>query len=502
MKKNKIALSIFALLLGLVFILICIEHFRGEFALDARLKQLRAQGEKLNYKELVPPKIPPEQNAAIVLTALTNELQPFFELSKQAPLTMTFAKPGIAIASWQRDSWEVDKKTSNTWSKFGPEIATANPHLAKLESIWTKNGFDDGYDYAKGFTDTNFNSMLVVCRQTSLLLDEAAENDLRTGDLESARRHLHSILAMTRCFGTEPLVIDQLVDAACARSASRETWSALQAKGWTEDQLADLQSAWESINDFPSAMAKSCELEQAMTLDFFRQIRASKSKELDQLHLFESVGDLLPDYNPGPPTHGFVLNYIHLPLWRVAWAAQDELRAIHKWMPLVEAGKIATNKSWADIKSRFSADELEPSFLGLGIAPSSKLGFYNRCRFLFSSEPFSLNGTTLLRRPLEVETEKNMIITVIALKRYELRHGKPAAQLTDLVPEFIASVPLDRMDGKPLRYRLNADGGFTLYSVGLNCTDDGGNPGPEKPLKDFHNIWEGWDAVWPTAALD
>ena len=48
------------------------------------------------------------------------------------------------------------------------------------------------------------------------------------------------------------------------------------------------------------------------------------------------------------------------------------------------------------------------------------------------------------------------------------------------MPEFVPKVPLDPVDGQPLRYRRNADGTFLLYSVGENGKDDGGNPALNK----------------------
>ena len=43
-------------------------------------------------------------------------------------------------------------------------------------------------------------------------------------------------------------------------------------------------------------------------------------------------------------------------------------------------------------------------------------------------------------------------------------HPAPSTQL-------LASVPLDAVDGQPLRYRRNADGTFSLYSIGENGVD-------------------------------
>ena len=59
-----------------------------------------------------------------------------------------------------------------------------------------------------------------------------------------------------------------------------------------------------------------------------------------------------------------------------------------------------------------------------------------------------------------------MTLAAIALKRYELRHGKLPASLEALVPEFLSTVPYDYMAAKPLSYRLKADGSYVLYSVG------------------------------------
>lgn len=500
MKKFKARVLIaVALFFGAILAFLCIEHFRGEFALNARLKQLAANGEKLDYKELLPPKPAPEQNAALDLFALTNDLTPFFDLAKFAPSMTILTAPGRAAPSWQQNSREIDKNNTNSWDEFGPEIEKAGPALARLESIWPKTEYDDGFDYAKGFLDSYPLSLLIFSKQTSVLLSEAVGNDLRRGDLEAARKHLRSLLAVVKASGKEHLVISQLVDEACASYAWDSTWCALQAPGWTEAQLVELQTAWETANDFPSSMAKSCELEQAMTLDDFRRLRGSQSKAISRLVIWDSLPGIFKGDAGGPPTRGFWLRFVHLPVWRIAWAAQDELQGLNQWKTLVEAAKMADAKPWFEVRDLFPAGDLEPSVLGLGISISHKeIGLYDRSRFLFSSEPFSVNGSTILR-PQELETKKNLVITAIALKRHELRHGKPAAALTDLVPEFLAAVPLDRMDGKPLRYHLNADGTFNLYSVGLNCTDDGGDPQPEKPLEKFGNIFQGKDAVWPVA---
>ena len=109
------------------------------------------------------------------------------------------------------------------------------------------------------------------------------------------------------------------------------------------------------------------------------------------------------------------------------------------------------------------------------------------------------------KKVMKVETARQMTITAIALKRFQLKHGNYPAQLSELAPEFLASVLLDPVDGQPLRYRLNSDGTFLLYSIGENGKDDGGNPALEKDIESSSFGWQNphaLDWVWPQPATD
>ncbi|MGA2854987.1 MAG: hypothetical protein ABSE90_12760, partial [Verrucomicrobiota bacterium] len=82
-------------------------------------------------------------------------------------------------------------------------------------------------------------------------------------------------------------------------------------------------------------------------------------------------------------------------------------------------------------------------------------------------------------------------------------HGNYPADLNSLVPEFVTAVPLDLVDGQPLRYRRNADETFLLYSVGENGKDDGGDPTLEKGAESSSFNWQNphaLDWVWPQPA--
>ena len=101
-------------------------------------------------------------------------------------------------------------------------------------------------------------------------------------------------------------------------------------------------------------------------------------------------------------------------------------------------------------------------------------------------------------------TLHQMVSAAVALKRYELRHGQLPQSLALLVPEFLAQAPQDCMDGHPLRYGLNGDGSFTLYSVGQDGLDEGGDPSTADSDQERQNTspWAGRDWVWPRAVAD
>jgi len=99
------------------------------------------------------------------------------------------------------------------------------------------------------------------------------------------------------------------------------------------------------------------------------------------------------------------------------------------------------------------------------------------------------------------ETLRRLTFTAIALERYRLRHGRPPNDLAALVPDFLPAVPIDLMSGRPLAYLLTAGGASTLYSVGEDGRDDGGDSTSLAATNRF-DLWSGKDAVWPTAVIN
>ena len=68
-----------------------------------------------------------------------------------------------------------------------------------------------------------------------------------------------------------------------------------------------------------------------------------------------------------------------------------------------------------------------------------------------------------------------LVITELAVRGYQAKHGRPPISLAELVPAWLPAVPLDPFTDKPLAYRITTNS-FLLYSVGPDAQDDGGTP--------------------------
>lgn len=233
-----------------------------------------------------------------------------------------------------------------------------------------------------------------------------------------------------------------------------------------------------------------------MNLDYYRQIRDSKKKLDFVIQQHQKFQEMTDGALGRLPTQGFILNWLHLPVWRAAWIAQDELASLERWQFIIELERLARTNGWAALAGTWGESKL-PWLRSL--ESGEKLGWYDRLRFLFASENFSITDV-VIRRTLAIQTQQQMALTGVGIQRYRLRNGRLPAQLTELVPEYLTALPHDFMNGKALSYRLRPGGDdFLLYSVGEDGRDDGGDPAQEEEKKSYRRIWDGRDAVWPSA---
>ena len=78
--------------------------------------------------------------------------------------------------------------------------------------------------------------------------------------------------------------------------------------------------------------------------------------------------------------------------------------------------------------------------------------------FKVSAQVFSFIG----QKFVFVQTKLDSARHAIALEQFRIARGALPEKLDELVPAFIDALPKDAFDGRPLRYRRNADGGYDL----------------------------------------
>lgn len=121
-------------------------------------------------------------------------------------------------------------------------------------------------------------------------------------------------------------------------------------------------------------------------------------------------------------------------------------------------------------------------------------------------------GPDFLSRAAALETLRRLTLTAIALKRFRLKNNRLPGTLEELVPHLMEALPVDLMDGKPLKYRPLGDTNYKLYSVGLGGVDAKGQMKLPAELyfdrirwetSRFYTMWfSGADWVWPQRATD
>ena len=111
---------------------------------------------------------------------------------------------------------------------------------------------------------------------------------------------------------------------------------------------------------------------------------------------------------------------------------------------------------------------------------------YYYCLFTYSNPVFS----EIAGRFVHLKAQLDETRLACALERFRLARGAYPETLAELVPDFIAEMPVDTYSRQPLIYRREDGGTFLLYGVGKNRTDDGGVIDPKKSeYKQPDDVW-------------
>jgi len=335
---------------------------------------------------------------------------------------------------------------------------------------------------------------LAALKSLAQVLGSRAVLELHDGNRDAAWTNLLASTRLVTAWDPEPAEISHLVRYACAAISYNATWQVLQASPWDDNRLAKLQHEWESVDLFKGlpeteAFARACHV----ALCQLERQQGLGSMGITVNHVFQSPRGAWYGLN----AYWRRMRYLH----HGSYEDEKALLLYHRDRER-ELRRAVQASNWLEMRQLPGSTNKAPF--------QSKQP--SRVQSMINTRQISLGylrqGYGLLGRAAETEARRRLIITAIALERYRGRHGSYPGTLQELVPELLPKPPLDFMDGKPLRYRVTGDGHFVLYSVGVDCVDDGGRmqqPGRRRGSfedRTRFGIPQDTDLVWPRPASD
>jgi hypothetical protein len=496
-RRRRIFIAV-GIALGLAVLIPGIRHYQLRFAVESYVAELKAKGEPMELAQVIPPPVPPEQNSAPIFLKAASLLDTNWNvLGSNPPPAMRMVASGKAMIGWaQLDISTQDGK--NSWEQIEVALAEDSEAPKLLSQISDHPILDFNLDYKDGVEIIKI-LHLAPLKRSAQLLSAATVDDLHRGEVASAVKDVSRMLALVNGVSHDRVIISELVRIAIVAMAVPVTWEILQSTNVTDEQLATLQRDWMSL-EFIRGDENALVMERVIseiTLTKWRDSNSELQNYFDHMEMFEdseqkeTVSDKL-----NIKTKVF--------MWRYWWSYPDELRLLTGDQALLEATRsVETNYSFLTARLQ-QENKLQKLF----ITTNEEVVWFGNPKemdmhLMLSA---SLHGlSAVFPRVMRVEAAKQTAITAIALKRYQLKHGNYPAGLNSLVPEFVSAVPLDPVDGQPLRYRPNSDGTFLLYSVGENGMDDGGDASLEKGVTSSSYYWQNphaLDWVWPQPATE
>ncbi|MGA9779268.1 MAG: HEAT repeat domain-containing protein [Verrucomicrobiia bacterium] len=436
-------------------------------ALAETRRELQEQGfqtDLTNFDFSTSPEL--QAREVVLISTATNRLVTPFP---GQPNLMDPTGSNQAVVAWEQTSLRLQSPSpwgvrELTWESFRQAINQREPQLDAACTAILSGPIQFDLDASGG----NYMLLphLALLKGLTQTLTDPALLSLHDGNRGAAWTNLMAATRLVTAWNPEPVEISHVVRFDNAKLVFNATWQVLQTNGWTDDQLARLQHEWESA-DFLTSLPE---------IQAFK--RASDIKQIEQ--------DVLA--SPKPDAGMYEDERQVLLFYRDRESEFRNAVQAATWMQMRQMPGVANETFFLPkyhYRGRFE-DTLALRRLPLRLQE---------------------HGTSFLGLAAEAEAERRVIITAVALERYFGKYGRYPETLQVLAPEFLKSEPMDFMNGQPLHYKLAEDGRFLLYSVGLDCVDDGGKiPTPpteeEKVARLTHPTMPvpESDIVWPLAA--
>lgn len=387
------------------------------------------------------------------------------------PNLMESTENGKAVVVWKQDSllrqnpsWP-DGSHELRWEDFADVINEKQSQVDAACVALQTGEIQFDLDASSGsFMLLRHLPHLKILTQT---LNDRAMLALHEGKLAEAWTNLLAATRLVTAWNPEPVEISHRVRFENAKLLFDATWQVLQTNGWTDEQLALLQREW-TLADFLSRLPE---------VQAFR--RASDVRLLEQ----DESQPPLPETAKHEEAKRLLLFYRDREM-----EYRNAVRA-GSWLQMRQQPGV-TNEMVFEPKLR-----------------NTRFQMILRQRNMVTG--IKWGGVAFMAQAAEAEAARRVIVTALALERYREEQKRYPEALRSLTPEFLKSVPTDFVTGEPLHYRVLNNGRFLLYSLGLDCVDNGGKiPTPPTDEAGYARLAKAnisipeSDIVWPLPAIN
>jgi len=478
-RRLLIAVAVVATLFAAIY---AFENWRGDHAWEACYAKHAAAGEPLDYLPK-PSTIPAASNfmkAATLDAYLYGKPE-----QKMIPFLDKTAQPRSASFEWRSgkyfdfEKYSAAQKTERAKLKL-PELPPADstaawvlaaqepiePVLNELRTAVAERPLSELVRPVPISRDEPFNAPIPsfqIARLLSVSLSAQACALIAQNQPDNAFADTMAALRFSRGFTSapDPMLVESMIGVVLSNIAIQPLWEGCQKHAWNDRQLQELQRELALIKPL-KGLERSMRIERAGAV----------------LTILNAPVQKLTEAMPNDGTRW---------LWRGlrwgprGWLKQNATITILAHQSILDACNAAgTPAFFTKMNELKTAD---PLFGHSSWSPHTII--------VQMIVPAFVKVTT---NTCERDVGVSLALTACALERYRLARGGYPEHLTELVTTYIEKIPLDIIDGQPLRYRRTDDGKFVLYSVGLDGKDDQGEPVDPKKV-DGDGDW-----VWPQAA--
>jgi hypothetical protein len=454
------------------------EDWRGKHAWENFKRETEAKGGSLDWQSYIPRPVPNDENFA-----MTPLLVPLFEYdyssngraiwrdtngyNRAEDLTRwgKSAEPGHG--DWSRGrrvdlkAWQTHFRTTVIENAEGKNVrwpSPPSPGDPASDVILALGKFAPELDELRAASARPYSQFpvhyeemavsllahLAVLKRSARMVQLRAIAELNLSEPDKAADDVLLSLALADALRSEQFMISRLVRLETISESLQPIWEGLVDHRWTVTDLERIEKSL-SKNDLLAEYQVATKAETAFLCAWIAEVPSHP----DTLSLDGStVPGMLEPLLPLVPRGWFYQNEISAARFFEEIALTDVSAAAGRVYPELSR----TNQMMFD-----------------SLATNSHTVIFKQLGRYCSPQIFAFTQTAL-----------NLARVACAIERHRLKQGRLLESLDALVPDYLGHVPDDLVTGKPLIYKPNDGGGFVLYSVGWNQTDDNGAyPGKE-----------------------